>query len=69
MRASVTERIEPIEQASRLMHSPLAGAVGDLWQEVGPHAKRMEKPRWALPQRLLPFALTPAAARLAALLT
>ncbi|WP_411393619.1 hypothetical protein [Xylella fastidiosa] len=36
------ERIEPIEQALRLMHSPLAGAVSDLWQEVGPRAKRME---------------------------
>ncbi|ALR01541.1 BRO-N domain-containing protein [Xylella fastidiosa] len=36
------ERIEPIEQALRLMHSPLAGAVSDLWREVGPRAKRME---------------------------
>ncbi|KXB18670.1 BRO-N domain-containing protein [Xylella fastidiosa] len=36
------ERIEPIEQALHLMHSPLAGAVSDLWREVGPRAKRME---------------------------
>ncbi|WP_058569960.1 Bro-N domain-containing protein [Xylella fastidiosa] len=35
------ERIEPIEQALRLMHSPLSGAVSELWQEVGPRAKRM----------------------------
>ncbi len=24
------------------MRSPLAGAVSDLWREVGPRAKRME---------------------------
>ncbi|MGY0342978.1 BRO-N domain-containing protein [Xylella fastidiosa] len=36
------ERIEPIEQALHLIRSPLAGAVSDLWREVGPRAKRME---------------------------